>query len=227
MMLTAILVEDYEITRLGLRMALKKVPGIELIGECESGEESIELVKSLKPQIVFMDIGLPGISGLTATEIIKGSFPNVKVMLLTSHDGEEDVAAGFKAGANAYCLKDISIASLTHAINSVMDGAIWVDPLISKTLVNLIRPNNVCTPNPTLLKQTIVSTIEKSPNKLSEREMEVLSYLVSGLTNKQMAEQMFVSQETIKTHLRHVFEKLDATDRTQAAIKALKLGLVN
>lgn len=226
-MLTAILVEDYEITRLGLRMALKKVPGIELVGECASGEESIELVQTLSPQIVFMDIGLPGISGLTATEIIKASCPDVKVMLLTSHDRSEDVAAGFKAGANAYCLKDISIASLTNAINSVMDGAIWVDPLISKTLVSLIRPQTISTPNQNVLKETIVTTIEKGPNKLSEREMEVLSHLVSGLSNKQMAEQMFVSQETIKTHLRHVFEKLDAADRTQAAIKALKLGLVN
>lgn len=226
-MLTAILVEDYEITRLGLRMALKKVPGIELVAECGSGEESIELVKELSPNIVFMDIGLPGISGLAATEIIKNTFPNVKVMLLTSHDREQDVAAGFRAGANAYCLKDISIASLTNAVNSVMDGAIWVDPLISKTLVSLIRPQPVSTANPALLKQTIVNTIEKSPNRLSEREMEVLSYLVSGMSNKQMAEQMFVSQETIKTHLRHVFEKLDAADRTQAAIKALKLGLVN
>lgn len=226
-MLTAILVEDYEITRLGLRVALKKVPGIELIAECASGEESIELVSELSPNIVFMDIGLPGISGLAATEIIKNSYPDVKVMLLTSHDGEEDVAAGLRAGANAYCLKDISIASLSNAINSVMDGAIWVDPLISKTLVSLIRQQPVSTPNPALLKQTIVNTIEKGPHRLSEREMEVLSHLVSGMSNKQMAEQMFVSQETIKTHLRHVFEKLDAADRTQAAIKALKLGLVN
>lgn len=226
-MLTAILVEDYEITRLGLRMALKKVPDIELIGEATTGEESIELVKKLNPHIVLMDIGLPGISGLTATEIIKDTFPDVKIMLLTSHDREEDVAAGIRAGANAYCLKDISIASLSNAINSVMDGAIWVDPLLSKKLVNLIRPQTISTPNPQLLQQTIVNTIEKGPNKLSEREMEVLSHLVRGMSNKQMAEQMFVSQETIKTHLRHVFEKLDAADRTQAAIKALKLGLVN
>ncbi len=133
-MLRTLLVEDHEITRLGLRMALRRVPGIELVGECSNGEESIELVKTLVPDLVVMDIGLPGMDGLRATEIIK-VIADIKVILLTSYEREQDISAGFRAGANAYCLKDISISSLTNAINSVMDGALWVDPRLSKKLI--------------------------------------------------------------------------------------------
>lgn len=224
MMLTAILVEDYEIARLGLRLALKRIPSIELLGECSSGEGAIEVVKELRPQVVFMDIGLPGINGLVATESIKAISPDTKVILLTSHNTERDVAAGFQSGASAYCLKDISIASLANAVNSVMDGALWVDPRISKTLVSLIGTREHAQPAERLVSPMHAS---KSLSRLSGRELEVLSHLVKGLTNKEMAEQMYLSQETIKTHLRHVFEKLEATDRTQAAVKALKLGLVH
>lgn len=223
-MLRTLLVEDHEITRLGLRMALRRVPGIELVGECSNGEESIELVKTLVPDLVVMDIGLPGMDGLRATEIIK-VIADIKVILLTSYEREQDISAGFRAGANAYCLKDISISSLTNAINSVMDGALWVDPRLSKKLIGLIQPQKSET---TQLREHLEPrNLEgKSYGRLSERELQVLSHLVHGMSNREMAEQMFLSQETIKTHLRHVFEKLDASDRTQAAIKALKLGLV-
>jgi len=165
-----------------------------------------------------MDIGLPGIDGIAATKIIKEKFAT-KVIMITSHENDEDVLAALSAGADAYCLKGATSAQLANAINSVMEGAIWLDPGVAKQVVNSISKR----------AQTRTQTPSTSTKAfgLSDREMQVLNLLVDGLSNAEMASRLFLSQETVKTHMRHIMEKLQVSDRTQAAVKALSKGLVS
>lgn len=215
--INAILVEDHEITRLGLRKMLEQIPEVCIVAEESSGRLAIERASMLRPDLILMDIGLPDMDGVEATKLIKDSIQS-KVIVITSHDRDEDILAALSAGADAYCLKGISAAQLSNAINSVIDGAVWLDPGIAKQIVQLMsnRP----------AKPQGESNPDLNPFQLSERERQILGLLVEGCTNQQMAEKLFLSAETIKTHMRHVMEKLRVSDRTQAAVKAVREGLV-
>lgn len=223
-MTKALLVEDHEIVRLGLKRALENIFGVDSVAESSGGLEAVEMARQLNPDIIFMDIGLPGMDGLTATRKIK-SESNSKIMIITSHDNASDVRAAFSAGAHAYCLKDISVQNLANGINAVMDGALWVDPRLAQVMQNMIES----LPSERPVERTLLRQSKTHPGpstSLTDRETEVLNLVVCGMSNKQMAEQMFLSEDTVKTHLRHVFEKLGVSDRTQAAVKALKFGIV-
>ena len=177
-----------------------------------------------------MDIGLPGLDGIEATKQIKQCI-GVKVILLTSHDSQEEVLAGLSCGADAYCLKDISISQLKNAINSVVDGGVWLDPRIAKTLIEVLPNSNVKEITSSNAKE-LVERRKKAPAAdnpflLSDREFEVLALLVDGLSNQEIASRLFLSTETVKTHMRHLMEKMKVSDRTQAAVKALREGLIS
>jgi DNA-binding NarL/FixJ family response regulator len=164
-----------------------------------------------------MDIGLPDMDGIEATRVIKDTL-SAKVILITSHDNNEDVLAGLSAGADAYCLKGINEIQLSNAIRSVMDGALWLDPDIAKRIVQLMQPQD---------NQTVrTATKAENPFHLSEREHQVLRLLVDGNSNQQIADAMYLSTETVKSHMRHLMEKLKVADRTQAAVKAVREGLI-
>lgn len=214
-----LLVEDQEITRLGLVLGLKNSTAVKVVGEASDGLAALELTKQLQPQVVLMDIGLPGMNGVEAARLIKESFPETRIIMFTSHDNADHVFASLAAGTEGYCLKSISAEQLERAILAVSEGVVWLDPGIAGVVLrNMVPPSN-----PSEIKQV---NVKKAKVDLSAREVEVLTLLVEGLTNQEMSERLFVGLETIKTHMRHIMEKLEVSDRTQAAVKALRLDLV-
>lgn len=212
-----ILVEDHEVTRLGIKLMLNDLPEISIVAEASDGGDAVCKAKELNPDLILMDIGLPGMDGIQCTKAIKNSI-NAKVIMITSHGNNEDIFAGLSAGAEGYCLKGVSSRQLTTAIQSVMDGALWLDSGIAKQVV---RAASVGAMNSESKSITALGNFG-----LSEREREVLALLVDGMSNQEMAERLYLSTETIKTHMRHIMEKLRVADRTQAAVKAVKQGLV-
>jgi two-component system, NarL family, response regulator LiaR len=225
--ITALLVEDHEITRLGLRKILEQVPSIQIIAEAGDGRTAVDKAIELNPDLVFMDIGLPDMDGIEATRSIKNAV-STKVIMITSHENTEDIFAGLGAGADAYCLKGVSGAQLANAIHSVMGGAVWLDPGIAQQVVNAASKGSIAVTTTSRTAQTSTASPVNSNNpfRLSDREFQVLTLLVEGLSNQQIAERLYLSTETIKTHMRHIMEKLQVSDRTQAAVKALSYGLL-
>jgi DNA-binding NarL/FixJ family response regulator len=212
-----LLVEDHHITRTGLRLALEQENKFDIVGEAADGRSAVNLALELVPDVILMDIGLPYMNGIEASVAIKAKLPNCRIIMVTSHDRQEDVIAALAATCDGYCLKDIDAAQLSRAIFSVHNGAIWLDPSIAKEMIKVY----VGQPPPR------VATASSGANSgLSERELEVLSCVVDGLTNHEIATKLTVSPETVKTHMRHIMEKLSVSDRTQAAVRALRDGLL-
>lgn len=214
-----VIIEDYKLTRVGLRYALNEFEHISVVGEAETGEDGIDVVLNHTPDIVLMDLGLPGINGLEATMKIKEKLPDIKVIILTSHEREEEVIASFGSGAIAYCLKDIEPKTLSEVIKSVATGACWIDPNVAKMALKLFpRPENA-----NLLPSSEVNEIK---GQLTERELEVLRLLVQGKSNTEIAKDLIVSVHTAKAHVCSILQKLCVDDRVQAAVKAIRENLI-
>ena len=223
--ISVLIAEDQTIVKLGLKLVLSKYDDIKIVGEAENGQVACELVHSLKPNVVIMDVGMPVMDGIKATQQIKLDCPNVKILVLTTHERDDDVFAALAAGADGYCLKDAEPDALVSALRSVRCGALWLDPTIADCVLRAslhLRAANSKSLAPSS------NNIVKTPDafRLSEREFEVLRLLVDGMSNQQMANHLYVSSETIKTHMRHLMEKLAVADRTQVAVKALREGLL-
>lgn len=216
---SVVIVEDYKLTRVGLKSTLNEYEHINVVGEAEDATAGIALIEKLKPNVVLMDLGLPGMNGLEATMKIKEKGLNSKVIILTSHERGEEVIAALGSGANAYCLKDISPETLSEVIRNVSDGACWVDPAVSSVALNYFpKPENVS------LIQT--SDIQDSRAQLTERELEVLKHLVKGKSNTEIAKELIVSVHTAKAHVCSILQKLCVDDRVQAAVKAIKENII-
>lgn len=217
-----LIVEDHTLTRFGLKTAFESQNNVKSIAEAEDGETGIELAKQHKPDVILMDLGLPGINGIEATKVIKEFDPTIKIIILTSHNNQDEVWTALSAGANAYCMKDIEPERLLHVIESVFDGAAWLDPAIAETVLKEITANKT-TPQ-TVHEQHHSPSGEKV--QLTDRELEVLKLIVDGFSNAEISEKLFVSIHTAKAHVCNILQKLSVDDRTQAAIKALKDGIV-
>jgi len=227
--LRLLIVEDHELARFGLSMALSERADITVVGEAQNGEEGVRLALSEKPDIVLMDIGMPVMDGITATLQIKAQLPDTKVAILTSISNSEEVLASLAAGADAYCMKDIKIDRLHQVLEMVMDGALWLDPAIARLVVQSL-PNG-----PGVAADSSVTEQSKEPaaqpkrrynTELTDREQEVLQLIVEGKSNKEIAVALKVSSHTAKAHVANIIQKLAVDDRTQVAVKALKGGLV-
>jgi DNA-binding NarL/FixJ family response regulator len=214
-----IIAEDHELSRMGLSMSLQKKSNVQVVAEAESGDQAVKLVTELKPQLVLMDIGMPVMDGIEATQQIKQKFPEVKVVMLTSHSEGNEVYASLAAGADAYCLKDIKVDRLIQVIEMVIEGAVWLDPAIAQIVLKTL-PLNL--PERTKLPQTR----QQYSVDLTERELEVLGKIVEGKSNKEIGEALFITIHTVKAHVCNIIQKLAVDDRTQAAVKALRDGLV-
>ncbi|MFN3360485.1 MAG: response regulator [Pseudanabaenaceae cyanobacterium] len=221
-----VLIEDHDLTRVGMKITLQQ-QGIEVIGEATTGAEGINLVESLQPDVVIVDLGLPDTDGVEVTKRLKG-LPGEKVprvLILTLTDTEETVLAAFAAGADSYCIKDTSSENLLQAIKQTAEGNSWVDPAIASIVLNQVRKAadvktvQIDASDPEY-KQILAST------PLTERELEVLTEIVNGYSNAQIAERLYITVGTVKTHVRNILNKLCADDRTQAAVRALRSGLV-
>ncbi|MBR2386296.1 response regulator transcription factor [bacterium] len=214
-----VIIEDYKLTRVGLRYALNEFDYIDVIGESETAKEGIELILNKKPDVVLMDLGLPGINGLEAIVQIKEKMPNVKIIILTSHDREEEVIAALGSGATAYCLKDIEPTMLSEVIKCCATGACWIDPNVAKVALKLF-------PKPENLDFLTTGETNEIKNQLTEREAEVLKHLVQGKSNTEIAKELIVSVHTAKAHVCSILQKLCVDDRVQAAVKAIRENLV-
>ena len=182
-------------------------------------EEAIEKAKLIKPDIVLMDIGLPDMSGIVATKTILEHNNNVKIIILTSHSTEEELTQALQAGASAYVIKDIATEFLMSVIKMVKSGAMWLDPKV----VPFIRDKNLgVIPS----RQLSRSVFKERHSNLTQREYEVLKLIVDGQSNSEIARTLTISEHTAKAHVCNIIQKLVVDDRTQAAVKALKEGLV-
>ena len=216
---TVLMVEDHKLLRVGLKSLFDENGSITVIGEAQCGKEAIEKAKNLRPDVILMDIGLPDISGIEATKRILNEFAEQKVLILTSHINEKEVMDSLSAGAYGYAMKDINTERLIMVIKSIRDGAIWLDPQI----VPLIRDKSSCF---IPAKQTTRAAFRAQHANLTEREYEVLKLVVEGLSNSEIANALTISEHTAKAHVCNIIQKLVVDDRTQAAVKAIKEGLV-
>lgn len=214
-----VIVEDYKLTRVGLRSSLNEYEGITVVGEAEDAEKGLSVIKELKPDVVLMDLGLPETNGIEATQQVKTFDESIKVIILTSHDRDEEVLAALGSGANAYCLKDIDPSTLVNVIKTVSQGAAWLDPAIAKVALNLF-------PKPESTKVLYSNEAPDARAQLTEREIEVLKLLVKGRSNTEIAKELIVSVHTAKAHVCSILQKLCVDDRVQAAVKAIKENII-
>lgn len=217
--ITIAIVEDFKLTRVGLRCALNSNDDIKVVAEAEDAVEGIKLIERVKPDVILMDLGLPGMNGIEATIKIKEILPNVKIIALTSHDREEEVVAALSSGASAYCLKDIDPIKLADVVRDVAEGVCWIDPVVAQMALNSFPKVE----NPGFLPGKAQS---EGRVPLTEREYEVLKHLVSGKSNTEIAKELIVSVHTAKAHVCSILQKMCVNDRVQAAVKAVKEGMV-
>ncbi len=205
-----LIVEDDPMMQLGLEQCLSADARLEIVGQAEDGYTGVKTALALKPDVVVMDIGLPGIDGIAATQQIKAALPQMRVVMLTSHTRETEVIAALSSGADAYCIKGASVDRLLAAIAAAQEGATYLDPQIARRVIDHLKP----------------PTINSGLGQLSQRELDVLKLMVEGYSNPEIASQLYLSPNTIKTHVRGIMNKLSVDDRVQAAVVALRAGLV-
>lgn len=214
-----LLVEDHKLMRVGLKSLFEEHKELEVISEAQSGKEAIENFKITHPDVVLMDIGLPDMSGIEAAKKILEINNNAKIIMLTSHLSEQEVMDSLHAGACAYVMKDINIEILKMIIRTVKDGAMWLDP----QAVPILREKNCGVIPP---RQMSRAMFKEQHANLTQREYEVLKLVVDGKSNNEIAQELTISEHTAKAHVCNIIQKLVVDDRTQAAVKALKEGLV-
>lgn len=218
-LINVVIVEDYKLTRVGLRSTINEFENISVIGEAEDAIKGLEIIKKEKPHVVLMDLGLPEMNGIEATQKVKEISPDTKVIILTSHDREEEVLAALGSGASAYCLKDIDPKTLASVIKNVSKGACWLDSAVAQVALNLFpKPEN------TDLQHGL--DVSDARAQLTEREFEVLRLLVKGKSNTEIAKELIVSVHTAKAHVCSILQKLCVDDRVQAAVKAIKENII-
>lgn len=210
-----LIVEDHELTRFGLKTTFEGVDYVENIYEADSAEKAIDIFNKNNIEIIIMDLGLPNMNGIEATSQIRSSNKDVKIIILTSHNDEKEVLHSLKAGANAYCSKEINPQRLIEVVRSVADGAAWFDPSIAHIV----------------LKASANSPIFESENNaknydLTAREAQILKLMTEGYSNMEIAQMLVISINTTKAHVANILQKLEVDDRLQAALKALKYKIV-
>ncbi|MGB3297466.1 MAG: response regulator transcription factor [Phormidesmis sp.] len=219
-----LIVEDDPLVQLGLEQALIAYPQLGVIDVIDDGYLAIEAALALRPDLILMDIGLPGIDGIRVAQQIKPQLPEAKIVMLTSHASQAEVTAAFASGAEAYCIKGGSVDVLMTAIATVAQGGLYLDPKIAQIAIKRLSADAVAHA-PSNLHPSIDPAIAADYD-LSERELEVLSLLVKGMSNPNIAKQLFISPNTVKAHMRSLMNKLAVNDRVQVAVKALRAGLV-
>lgn len=215
-----LIVDDHELTRNGLIFGFKTAEvSIEVVAQAKNGEEAVKFAKANMPDVVLMDIAMPIMDGIDATQAIKVSNPDIKIIVLTSKQDENEVYAALAAGADAYCMKDISTDRLIQIIDMVLDGGFWLDPAIASLVLASLRLKMPQTGKQGQIRQSYRL-------ELTDREKEVLELLVESKNNKEIAEILNVSVHTAKAHVANIIQKLAVDDRTEAAVKALREGLI-
>ena len=203
--ITVLIVDDHEVVREGLRLSLSRAEHIRVIGEAGDGETAVALVERRKPDVVIMDVRMPGMDGLEATRLILESTPDQAVLIFTAFSERSLLARGLESGARGYILKEAPHETLLRAIEKVAAGETFVDPALMSALTKTRDGTDV----------------------LTAREREILQLLADGMSNADVAAQLFISQETVKSHVRHILTKLEADTRTQAVAIALREAMID
>jgi two-component system, NarL family, response regulator LiaR len=234
-----VVIEDHHLTRVGLCAALKQYENIEVVGEAANAKQGLQAIEIHQPDVALVDIGLPDQDGIELTQELKKSQEDsvgikTKVLILTMHKDEDAVIAAFAAGADSYSIKDVNMDNLVQAIQLTSEGNSWIDPTIARIVLRQARPNKLSRHASVEeqgekqgirpLEDDLQQVLDTYP--LTTRELEVLELIVSGCSNAQIADRLYITVGTVKTHVRNILGKLCADDRTQAAVRALRAGLV-
>lgn len=206
-----LIVDDHPVVREGISAMLKREPDFKIIGEASNGREAIDRARELEPDVVLMDLRMPEIDGVEAITRIKAEKPEIKFIILTTYSDDEYIFKGIAAGARAYLLKDAPREELFRAIRTVSRGESLIQPVVASKVLD---------------KLAELSKITTSPEALSGREIEVLNLMAKGVSNKDIADQLSITQSTVKTHITSIFQKLNVTTRTEAVTTALKKGII-
>ncbi|NEP12317.1 MAG: response regulator transcription factor [Symploca sp. SIO2C1] len=231
------LIEDHDLTRVGIRTALQQRSEIEFVGEAANAADGLKLLETTRPDIGIVDLGLPDMDGIELTKQFKEDIAadnpdKTKILVLTLQDNEEAVMAAFAAGADSYCMKNISFDNLLEALHVTSEGNAWIDPAIAGVVLKQAKSSEVSTAATGAMKTVTINAAEPEYSQLieayplTERELEVLQLIVDGCSNAVIAEKLYITVGTVKTHVRNILNKLCADDRTQAAVRALRSGLV-
>ena len=218
MTIRVLLVDDQELLRAGFRMVLDAQEGISVVGEAADGEEAVRQTAQLSPDVILMDVRMPGLDGVQATRIITERSPASRVLILTTFDLDEYAFAGLRAGASGFLLKDVPPTELISAIRSVAGGDAVVAPRVTRSLLDNFA-QRLPEPGPE-------TGSDRRLDRLTEREREVLGELALGLTNLEIASRLFLSEATVKTHVGRILSKLGLRDRVQAVIFAYETRLI-
>jgi len=208
-----LIADDHDLTRMGLRGLLADERGLELVGEARDGVEALELCRRLQPDMAILDVRMPRLDGLATTRAIKQEFPRIAVLLVSLHATPEYVLEAIEAGASGYLLKDAPLHELASAIRQVLRGESMLTEALAARMLRRMSAR------PELLAATL-------PAPLTPRELEVLRLVARGKTNRQIADELMITSGTVKLHVEHIIGKLEVSDRTQAAVRAIQLGLL-
>lgn len=217
-----LIADDHALLREGLRRILELEPDLEVVGEASDGEEALQKAKELLPNVILMDIHMPGMGGLEATRAIREHVPSADIIVLTIHDGDEYVVEMVNAGAKGYVLKDVEPATVVEAIHRVHEGESFIP---SDLMVKVFREFQRISAYQRGISDAPTDHPGVQDERLTARELEVLQHIVYGETNKEIAASLFISEKTVKNHVTNILRKLGLSDRTQAAVYALRHGL--
>jgi DNA-binding NarL/FixJ family response regulator len=215
-LIRVLLVDDQRLIREGIRTLLELEDGLDVCGEAENGEDALSAYEQLLPDVVLMDIRMPKLDGVEATRRICTRWPAARVIILTTFDDDEYIFEGLRAGAQGYLLKDVSGEELTQAIRTVSAGGALIQPSIARKV--LAEFSRLAPPTQERRSELMES--------LSEREQQILQLVAHGLTNRQIAERLFLAEGTVKNYVTTILQKLNVEDRTQAALLAQNMGLL-
>lgn len=215
-MIRVLIADDQAIAREGLQVILSAEHDIEVIGQAHDGQKALDMAKSEQPDLVLMDLKMPGLSGVQATRLIKEAFPNIAVLVLTTYDLDDWVDSALRNGADGYLLKDTPPEELTKAIRGTVQGKNYIDPNVAGKVLQHMQRTSV----------TMPTTELKLIQPLTDRELEVLKLLSQGLSNQEIAASLQLSEGTVRNYLSTLFSKLGVSDRTKAAVLAIQHGLI-
>lgn len=215
--LRVVVVDDHELARESLKYMLSDASGIEIVGEAGNGLAAIAVSSRLLPDLVLMDVRMPEMDGLTATRELKKKHPRISVLMLTMHDNPDYLLEALKAGASGYVLKDAAEEEVVSAVRQVRDGESPLDPKLAARLLRRMAAGDT---------GQKVSKVPPPAQPLTAREVEVLGFLKLGNTNRQIAQELYISVGTVKNHVEHIIQKLEVSDRTQAVVRSLEMGLL-
>jgi two-component system response regulator DegU len=210
------LADDHRMLREGLSRSMSE-QGFDVVGEAGDGEQAVKMAEQLRPDVVLMDVTMPEMDGVEATKQIRAALPNVRVVMLTMHADQEVLAAAIRAGASGYLVKDCSTAEIAAAVRMAVSGETALSPQLAASMLDEVRR---------LDGAQSFGAVE-AERVITRREEEVLQLIADGCSTPEVAERLYISQKTVKNHLASIYQKLDARDRTQAVLAAVRMGIVH